>query len=123
MNYKNKKGCASFFFELFLWITSGSGSIRADLVSYFSMKKCRFVVIFFMAKISTSEKSRRVAEMRDRLTEYATGNNPPAQRIRAADIALRLLHPERYQLDSKQHNALVGRAKRFLQQYSPHGPF
>ena len=117
MNYKNKKGCASFFFELFLWITSGSGSIRADLVSYFSMKKCRFVVIFFMAKISTSEKSRRVAEMRDRLTEYATGNNPPAQRIRAADMALKLISPERYNLDRVRYNALTSRARRFLKQH------
>ena len=81
---------------------------------YFSMKICRFMVIFFMEKISTSEKLRRVAEMRDKLAEYAASNNPKAQRIRAADIALRLLHPERYQLDGKQYNALVGRARRFL---------
>ena len=75
-----------------------------------------------MAKISTSEKSRRVSDMRDRLAEYATGDNPKAQRVRAADIALRLLHPERYQLDGKQYNALIGRAKQFLKQYSPNGP-
>ena len=88
----------------------------------FPMKIYRFVVVFFMAKISTSEKSRRVAEMRNKLADYAVSNNPKAQRIRAADIALRLLHPERYGLDGKQYNALVSRAKRFLQQYSPHGP-
>ena len=96
--------------------------MRAELVSYFSMKTGRFVVLFFMAKISTSEKSRRVAEMRNKLAEYATGDNPKAQRVRAADIALRLLHPERYSLDGKQYNNLIGRARRFLSQYSPHGP-
>ena len=67
-----------------------------------------------MAKFSALERERRVSDMRDRLTDYATGDNPPAQRIRAADIALRLLHPERYQLDKKKYNALIGRAKRFL---------
>ena len=76
-----------------------------------------------MAKFSALERERRVAEMRNKLADYATGNNPSELRVRAADIALRLLHPERYQLDTVKYNALVGRAKRFLKQYSPHGPF
>jgi hypothetical protein len=60
------------------------------------MKMCCFVLLFFMAKLSALEKSRRVSEMRDRLAEYVTGNHPKIERIRAADIALRLSKPLTY---------------------------
>ena len=70
-----------------------------------------------MAKFSALERERRVSDMRDRLTEYATGNNPPAERIRAADIALKLISPDRYNLDRVRYNALVSRARQFVKQH------
>ena len=46
--------------------------------------------MFFMAKLTALEKSRRLSEMRDRLAEDVKSNNSNEQRIRAADISLRL---------------------------------
>ena len=46
-----------------------------------------------MAKLSALDRKRRVSEMRDRLADYVLSDNPKLERIRAADIALRLSRP------------------------------